>query len=966
MDQETSKSDDGTLAIVHDSFIEPVRARLKRYSTAIKKSMNDFREYDDILQHVLGGIGAKRPKDSDGDTVIIMLWNTLQKLFGPSCGEIRWVALQPFSNFHAELGDLGGRSMWTPRCIADDYMAKAGRKGQVGLNEENGRIYNQVNSKWYYESSRKRKDHPDRPVGFYNLLMNPRFYKPFQGSDTLQWLPQALLVARSSQSQVGDSILPALNLGGLVGALGGEDKLDTLRQGLVDLVALSGLRSTPFWDDNTDELVDAYQARIAAHFDETKGNGLNDAVEMLKQQLIKVYCNEGSMRTGWGSWSALDGSNLSDAVSQLQTEVTNVALASTFLYWLMQDPKWNFYYYFVFGSTPNTSGPSLGIATETLLTRPLEICISWMLNAFGKDLAMLETQILATERTEARISYFSHLNTHTFTKGFTTPVHNEMARLRGSMKDNFEEEAIARACDRLKRFEYVMQSQEYLGVGAIKPDDPLSYLVEPEAIDAGHLTWMMCQLGQSMKQSVHWRLNDLFDDPRYARKLDASDPAHAINITVKTQTVWEQPRENLLEELRKGGFHADVALLAYHLQSLIQNAAEAIDLTEAAKGSSQRISFTCELDTKNTDQPTLVFSIANSAAPGEETGTRLYELAQKLKTLQDVLCKNEQIDRSQFPPSNKSGGHQGIGLILAAMFCNAIRLYDKQVINRDWPDPKAYGCLLLQPPEGSERLTRFEIRIPLRSTETDVIKIDRRVFRLLPKMPPRDGLMWFVDGRTQPTEGPSPMESIREPEKVRVLVVDDDTADRQRFRFNIRRMLFGRSPEKPPEIDRKLEEGDELTQVGDDLTDNKVFNDNVVFAWDAKAGAVPSHQSITKFLTNVNRPEPITVFLDLAWTREEEGFFDQLRLVSSYDVYRKRIDESKDTPNAFRLLNALTQCNNENTWAAIHIYVVTAYKSANLVRYFKDRHDQLAIDSFMKWSDEARLRGIIIPTLKTA
>ena len=944
MPQENIRSGEELLEQVHYNFIEPARDRLKEYTRRLIDSMKDVDEYNDMLQYVLGGNGAKVYPGDQTATIVKLLWDTLSLIIEPVTS-LRWAALQPFSNMY---GGPAGRSMWTPRMTAEDYMAASDSGGHHKTQPGRRKVYNQVNSKWYYTSTQKRDDDPDRPVGFYNLLMNPRFYEPFKHNSTTLWHPQPLLVTRKGDRNAEGGILPTLHLDGLLMAMGGEGRLDGLRQKLSDMVAqLDTLPDEPQWDEIPREVIDAYHGHIKEFLNETDGEKLSTAVDDLKTQLIDIYRNDGTSRPGWGSWHKLDPEN-HQAVDQLRDKISPKSLASTFLYWLMQDPAWCYYYYYVFGSTPNTSGPSLGIATAKPISRPSQICANWMLNALGKDLAMLETQVLATERTEARISYFTRLNTHTFTKGFTTPVYNEMLRLRGSMRNSYEEESIGRASDTLKRFEYTMQTQEYLGVGAIDLDDWQTYLVEPEKIESPLLSRMMCQLERSAKLALNWRLNDLFDDPRYAGRLDALDPAHAMESRPKVEVE--------LQEVLDGEFCADFALLAYHLQSLIQNAAEAIDLVRAVE-STQKITFKCCRETVQQageevvgKREYVVFTVANTCA-SHAVARHLQELAKGLTTLNLALEQGKFVSK-ELPSGKKAGGHQGIALVLAALYCNAVRVYHGQQFNV----PKAFGKLVLHPPgiNGND-MTRFEIRIPIH-TEGEVVWIDRRIFGLLPSSNEERKEEQPSDGDdTPPYEGGSLAAAIPATRPVRILVVDDDTADRQRFRFNIRRMPFW------PSIGGSAGALD-LTDELNEMTDNTVFNTTVAFAWDAKVGAVSAYNSIFEFLTRPERTGQITMFLDLAWNRREEVFFDHLRLVARADEYRATIENAQDDtkPAAFKLLHDLKKYTTANP-GMIQIFVVTAYKSANLAKYFKDEYPEMGIRLFMKWSDESRLRGFIEP-----
>lgn len=962
MPSEMLRSAEEVLSLVHDEFVEPARARLKEHTHEIRKSMRDLDEYDDKLQHVLGGVGAKKMPMDDGKPVIELLWDAFRKLI-PS-DSLRWAALQPFTNIpFRNVPDTRGLSMWTPRQIASDYMAATDRKRIVPFDSGLRYAYNQLNSKWYYTSTRKRsRIDPDRPVGFYNLLMHPRFYEPFKSNSLLQWFPQSLLATRESDEAQADSILPTLSLAPLVRMLGGEGELDELRHKLAMIVEHSCLPAEPSWEEIRDEAVYRYHECIIDFMGKKNQAALHEAVGGVKASLVEIYKSKDVASSKLGSWHRLDDANLAKAIGHLEN-ISDVSIVSTFLYWLMQDPGWNYYYYFVFGSTPNSSGPSLGLATSEPLSRSAQICATWMLNALGKDLAMLETQVLAAERaeerTEARIAYFSRLQTHTFTKGFTTPVSNEMFRLRGSMTDSYEQASIGRANDTLVRFEYAMQSQEYLGVGDFDKGDWRTYLVEPEVVDAKLLHRMMSRLHGSAIRVIDRRLNDLFDDPIYAKGLDALDPVQALasRPRIVVEPIGTMPAVQ---------FFADYSLLGYHLQSLIQNAAEALDLV-AAVDSQQVITVKCELRPARDDSRRhIVFTVTNSRSTN--VGGGLADLKEGLEQLQNQLAKDT-FDSSGMPPSKKSGGHQGLALILAAVFCGAVRVYSRRDLElRDGkpalegvPNVLNSGRLRLHASPG---LTCFELCLPLPANAEEVVRIDRRIFTLVPKKIERKEVNEAAP-LYQPTASFSPAESFR------VLVVDDDTADRQRFRFNIRRSLhhFVHDLHNLGHIRSscKIDGEDEIEP------DANPFNAAVVFAWDAKAGAVWSSDSIVNVLVaaatkkGASSSNRITLFLDLAWNRREEDFFDQLRRASTCDQYEEMIAVAgASKPEAFKVLDGL-----KGAWAAINgmvrIFVVTAYKSANLDEYLARVYgpyaekcpEGLDLCTFMKWSDEDRLRGYL-------
>jgi hypothetical protein len=900
-------------------------------------------DYDTTLRQYLGGIGSGMPPktitgtgtdtdttDSETEPVIRTLWLTLGTLLeagGCPKDTLSSVVLQTFSNAH---GRQPGRQMWAAREIAQNPSGSGG-----GDRPSGDRVRSLIHAVWYLKSCRAYHTNPNNPVGLYNLLMNPQFFHVFR-TPGASWYPQPVLITTSSRDGT-PAHLPEWGLNGLIEQLGGKPHLDAYRWELRKVTDSAGLSDDALWAQVTDEHLAPYKEVINRFVTESVGlPGVISAVNTLREDLVSIFCNEKE-----GAWSKLPTGPFRDqALAQLRS-ITTESLLRTILFLLLHEPEWTHYYYFVFGSVPNTSGPSLAIFTKGALRPQFQVCAQYLLTEAGKHLAILETQKLAKGRAEERMSYFGHLHTHTFTKGFTTPVHNETMRLQAAVPPkSFEQGAAGRAQERLRRFEYAMQSSEFLGVGEVREDEPDTFRYDAELIDATMCQRLIADLHRAAGRCVELRLNDLFDDPAFAG-YSGIDPTRDLGLF---EDCLETPEPDVMTE----SFFADFPLLAYHLQSVVQNATEAIDLVAAWNKIPQKVQIAFSVKSDK-GRRYAVFSVSNTCAGKVGIPDAV---CQNVNCWQTAVQEHRASPADWSPLSTKSGGHSGMGLLLTATFCQSIRVVGLT------GEVKAHGKLVLDPgtgeatPAGSEARTSPTVvsmwfPLPEDSPGTDErVWIDRRILFLVPgfQTVPRHAFSQQQHSHTaaipeRPFLGLEPTAA----RLIQVLIVEDDSADRQRFRLHLQKKY-----PTPPE-----------------------FHGKVAFAWDARNRSVFPPEAICEFLSQ--KETPTKVFLDLAWDNEDEEAFRQLRTARSYQRYRTTLDgwaDGQKGPKGLRLLRLLEDCRKakHGEMPDVQILVVTAYKSQYLTWYLGERYGrrveggQLPLvfkKPVMKWSDGERLRDFI-------
>jgi len=854
---------------MEQSFLRHNELRDK-FNGKMLNSISSVSEYCAVLKSVLGEsrYDTDNKKEDTEDTVAKIFGDFFRQVAGTARAPMQqaplWYVFQHFSPYHRKL-------IWKAKVIVEDLRKKHG-------------AYLSYLDYWYDSATAAGEI-----MGFYNLLLNAYFLRTRSTTDKC-WVPRSVVFHKENRFATSTKGLGVIGLRHLIEWIG-PAKIDSLRRDLEKTVP--GIRPD---EERLRSLSEQAKKRVHAvdeQFREgienfvggiLKRSGSEEHISKLREELVKALCTKSEPQ--------------SSLRLVLQKDVPRLKLLSTIMFILLHEPKWNFYYYFILRASPDTSSSALVVATHNPISKKLSVCIHNFLSVVGSAFALVETKAMEEREARRTMAYFSNLQAHSFTKQFTTPIANEAICLRFITFPGGMQNHVRQLRGHLDRCEIAVQSSARIGVGMQR-----QYYGGLEAVDCLDL---LRQVRHYALQRINFRFNDLYDDPTYDRYAPKRLPEP--NISWKNLVEVGQPKD-ISNRRHAAILKGHKKLILYHLQSLVQNAVEALDLAVAADtGQPERLLIWwrpfdegayIEIGISNTGKKRISGEICEGVAEWQK----------------DIV--NPAIERVSWPQlSTKSGGHTGSGLLLAAAYCKSLKRADS----------KKAGELVFYnkiPFKLDEDVKRFRTTVALR-LPTEEVEFDHEILRKVPKLEPPK-LEEITPSRQQGNANTAAL-----PKNLKSLIVEDDTADRRRFR-----LAFGQYPQHMP----------------------------LAFAWDAKRQEVWSVGSLIKVMRN--NPE-CQLFLDLAWSRHDETLCDELRGAASMDEFKSILDKSRSMykPSGLDLLKKIEKDRNINN----PVVVVTAYRFPLMEEYclrrYKIRgrvnHSKNVTSIFMKWSDENDLSAYLL------
>jgi hypothetical protein len=840
----------------------------KTFNGPILSKIECKEAYKGLLKRILGGIRSEEAspphdeQESNHEKVIELL---LQFYRGVTDGhEPLWMVIQHYSLFHED-------QLWAARSIAPQFEA------------EFGSYLTYLNS-WYYEMARKADG--TGMAGFYNLFLNPEFLRPEYGLNA-GWMPRSVLICRDSvpNNTMFKDRGDVLRLDDLSGEI--ESKMAPVRE-----LLMAKSKEASSGEDAQNE----FAVEI--------GNLLNQITKELEgSKVVDDLRSELARAVARNTVSAKD--NFDYACTQVRRvlckKVPDRQLIGTMLFLLLHVNEWRYYYYFVLQGAPDRSSTALVVATDVPLAESLEVCLQQVVNLTAGGLALVEARAIEERETRGRAAYSLHLQSHSFTKGFTTPLANEVLCLKRMANDDASQHYLSQLDMHVGRLEAVMQSGERVNYWQVSPPPAASTTEEytqTRELDPIDCSDLLGCLKDYAYQRIEFRFNDLYDDSRFecygpgdlARPLERWEELVDVDGPIDCSDGCEAPV-----------IYAHRALLFYHLQCLIDNAVEALDLAAAAaeKGPKQRLRIWYN---PRPEEGVVEIGISNDGL-GKLGSDQCVRIQQWQDQLADPCTK-----RASWPDvGRKSGAHSGRGLLLTAAYCKSLRGTDSgRCGTLSFPDTPRIGPDVHPGETPRKYAANVVLTLPL-----GTVQFDAGILRKIPRPePPRPE----KQGSTAP-----PSQDVKTPlvNNLRSLIVEDDTADRRRFR-----LLLEQCPGYVP----------------------------MAFAWDATTQMIwPADTIISTLKKN---PECV-LLLDLAWSRYDEACCDELRGARTPKEFKSMLDNANCKPSGLALLDQITSRGVANP-----VIVVTAYRFTWMEEYCYTYESVRGI--FMKWSDEEDLLACLL------